>query len=39
VVVRDFDLVGIAAPPIKADSVAIVDSNAVLSAAISAKAL
>jgi hypothetical protein len=39
VVVRDFDFVGMAAPRIKTDSVPIINSDAVLSAAISAKSL
>jgi hypothetical protein len=39
VVVRDFDFVGIAVPPIKADSVLFVDPNAMLSLPISAKTL
>jgi hypothetical protein len=39
VVVRDFDFIGIAAPPVKTDSVAIDDANTVLSAAVSAQTL
>jgi hypothetical protein len=38
-VVRDFDLVGIAVPPTKADSVAVVDPNAVLPQPISTQTL
>jgi hypothetical protein len=38
-IVDDFDVVGVAAPPNKADPPLIVDPNAVLSSAISGKAL
>jgi hypothetical protein len=39
VVVRDFDVVGIASPPIETDPVPVVDPNAVLPLPISVKAL
>jgi hypothetical protein len=39
VVVRDFDVVGIAATPMKADSILFVDPNAMLSRSIAPQAL